>query len=81
MALRRPAGGVSDPYDIIDYIMDRTGVQCEDGRLVRHGTEGIMQLVRCDGTDMTEVLGHDQIRLRLPQQIVFQPIEPLSRHH
>ena len=37
-----------------------------------------MQLVRRDGTDMTEVLGQDQIWLCLPQQMVFQPIEPLS---
>ena len=38
----------------------------------------VRQLVRRDGTDMTEVLGQDQIGLRLPQQMVFQPIEPLS---
>ena len=78
MTLRRPIGGVADPNDIIDYILDRTGVQGENGRLPRHGANGVVQLVRRDGTDMTEVLGHNQIGLRLPQQMVFQPIEPLS---
>ena len=81
MALRRPTGGVADPYAIVDHVMDRTGVQRKDGWLPRHGAKGVVQLVRRDGTDMTEVLGHDQIGLRLPQQMVFQPIEPLSRRH
>jgi hypothetical protein len=35
------------------------------------GAKGVVQLVWCDGTDMTEVLGQDQIGLRLPQQMVF----------
>ena len=78
MALRRPFGGVADPNDIINHIMDRTRVQREDGRLPRHGTKSVVQLVRRDGTDMTEVLGQDQIGLRLPQQMVFQSIELLS---
>jgi hypothetical protein len=78
MALRRPTSGVADSYDIVDYVMDCTRVQCEDGWLVREGAKGVVQLVRRDGTDMTEVLGQDQIGLRLPQQMVFQPIEPLS---
>ena len=71
LALRRPAGGVADPYDIVDHVMDCTRVQCEDGRLVMEGAKGVVQLVWCDGTDMTEVLGQDQIGLRLPQQMVF----------
>ena len=78
MALRRPIGGVADPSDIIDHVMDCTRVQCEDSRLVREGAKGVVQLVRRDGTNMTEVLGQDQIGLRLPQQMVFQPIKPLS---
>ena len=78
MALRRPTGGVADPYDIVDHVMDCTRVQCEDSWLPRHGAKGVVQLVRRDGTDMTEVLGQDQIGLRLPQLLIFQPIEPLS---
>jgi hypothetical protein len=81
MALRRPTGGVADPYDIVDYIMDGTGVQREDGRLEREGAKGVVQLVRRDGADVTEVLGQHQIGARLSQEMIIQPIEPLSRRH
>jgi hypothetical protein len=64
-------GGVADSNHILDHLMNRTGVQGEEGWLPRHGTQGFVQLVRRNGTDMTEVLGHDQIGLRLPQLIVF----------
>jgi hypothetical protein len=71
VAFRRPTGGITDPDDIVDHIKDRAGVQREDGWLPRHGAKGVMELVRRDGTDMTEVLGQNQIRLRLPQQMII----------
>jgi hypothetical protein len=81
MALRRPTGGITDPYDIVDHIFDRTGVQCEDRRLMGEGGKGVVQLVRRDGTDVAEALGQHQIGARLSQEIVFQAIELLSRRH
>ncbi len=71
MALRRPTGGVADPYDIVDHVIDCTRVQCEDSRLVTEGAKGVVQLVRRDGTDMTEVLGENQIGARLLQDMVL----------
>ena len=64
----------------VGELTDRSGRMADgpDCRLPRHGAKGIVQLARRDGTDMTEVLGQDQIGLRLPQQMVFQSIEPLS---
>ena len=56
MAFRRPSCCIADSYDIVDHVIDRTGVQCEDGRLVRHGAKGVMQLVRRNGADVAEVL-------------------------
>jgi hypothetical protein len=81
MTLCRPTGCVADPNDIVDHIVDCPGVQCEDGRLVREGAKGVVQLVRRDGADVAEVLGQHQIGECLSQEIVFQPIEPLSRRH
>lgn len=76
-ALRWPASGIADPNDIVDDVLDRTWVQCEDGRLPKHRGKGLVQLIRRHSADMAEVLGHYQIGLRLPQEMVFQPIEPL----
>jgi hypothetical protein len=56
MAFRRPTSGIADPYDIVDHGIDRTGVQCEDDRLVRHGAKGVMQLIWRNGADVAEVL-------------------------
>jgi len=66
LALRWPVGGVADSNHVFDYLMNCSGVQCEEGWLPRHGSEGFMQLVWRNGTDMTEILRHDQVGLRLP---------------
>jgi hypothetical protein len=78
MAFRGPIGGVADPHDIVDHVSDCPRVQCEDSRLGTEGAQDVVQLARRNGTNMTEVLGQDQIGLRLPQQMVFQPVELLS---
>jgi hypothetical protein len=59
LALRWPVGGVADSNHVLDYLMNCSGVQGEEGWLPRHGAQGFMQLVRRNGTDMTEILRHD----------------------
>jgi galactokinase/mevalonate kinase-like predicted kinase len=71
VSLRRPTSGVTDPNDIIDHLMNCRGVQGKEGWLLGHGAQGFMQLVWRNGTDMTEILRHDQVGLRLPQQMAF----------
>jgi hypothetical protein len=78
VAFSRPTSGVTDPYDIIDHIKDRAGVQREDCWLLRHRTNGVLKLVRRNGTDMAEVLRQDEFWLSLSQELVLQPIESLS---
>lgn len=48
---------------------------------MRKRAKGVVQLIRRDSADVAEVLGQHQIGERLSQEMVLQPIEPLSRRH